>query len=163
MFVFFLTAKCLLTFSHYTRPHLEYGSYVYGKNKLGSPIYCLVYKFNVCFIRLENLVYQNNPFVIYTWAIINTTYNTQSTEYYKEIFLNIYHFPSTLVLLKYQDPFIEYAVFGSCLSCRALFNGLWISTSLPIQTRSVLELQICSNHSNIGQDRLNVALTMYKH
>ena len=28
----------------------------------------------------------------------------------KQIFLNIYCFPSTLVLLKYQDPFIEYDI-----------------------------------------------------
>ena len=27
--------------------------HVYGKNKLGSQIFCLVFKFNVCFIRLE--------------------------------------------------------------------------------------------------------------
>ena len=60
-----LTAECLLTFSHYTRPHLEYGSQVYVKNKLDSQIYLLVYKFNVCFIGSENLVYQN-PFIIYT-------------------------------------------------------------------------------------------------
>ena len=58
--------------------------------------------------------------------------------------------------------FIEYGIFGSCLSCRGLFNGSWILISIPIQTRSVLELQICSNHLNIGQDSLNVALTMYK-
>ena len=38
----------------------------------------------------------------------------------KQISLNIYHFPSTLVLLKYQDPFIEYAIFESCLSCNFL-------------------------------------------
>ena len=56
-----LTEKCPLTFSHYTRPYLEYGGYVYVKNKLISQIYSLVYKFNVFFIRLENLVYQNNP------------------------------------------------------------------------------------------------------
>ena len=54
-------------------------------------------------------------------AIINTTYNTQSTEHYKaDISKYIYHFPSTLVLLKYQDPFIEYAIFESCLSCSFL-------------------------------------------
>ena len=61
-----LTAKCLLTFSHYTRPHLEYGSQVQVKNKLDFKMYLLVYKFNVCFIRLENLVYQNNSLIIYT-------------------------------------------------------------------------------------------------
>ena len=40
---------------------------VYANNKLGSQIfYSLVYKFNVYFMRLENLVYRNNPFTIYT-------------------------------------------------------------------------------------------------
>ena len=32
-----LTAKSLLTFSHYTQPHLEYGGEVYVKNKLYRP------------------------------------------------------------------------------------------------------------------------------
>ena len=41
-----LTEKCLfLPFSHCTRLHLEYGGYVYVKNKLaGSQIYTIVYK-----------------------------------------------------------------------------------------------------------------------
>ena len=85
-----LTAKCFLTFSHYTRPHLQYGSCVYVKNKLGSQIYSLVYKF-ICFIRLENLVYQNNPFIIYTIeqsSIQHTTHNQLNIT--KQIFLNIY-------------------------------------------------------------------------
>ena len=30
----------------------------------------------------------------------------------------------------------------------------------PIQGISVLELQVCSYHLNIGQDQLNIALTM---
>ena len=47
-----LTLKCLLIFC--------------VKNKLGSQIYSLVCKLNVCFIRLEKLVCQNNPSVIYT-------------------------------------------------------------------------------------------------
>ena len=39
---------------------------VYANNKLGSQIfYSLVCKFNVYFIRSENLVYQHNPFIIY--------------------------------------------------------------------------------------------------
>ena len=39
-----------------------------AQNKLVSQTYLLqiYYKFNVCFIRSENLVYQNNPFIIYT-------------------------------------------------------------------------------------------------
>ena len=35
------------------------------ENNLESQIYLLVYKLNVCFIRLENLVYWNNLFIIY--------------------------------------------------------------------------------------------------
>ena len=78
-------SKCSLTFSHYTRPHLEYyDGYVYVKNKLDSQIYSLFYKFNVCFIKLENLVYQNNPeYMQCCRAIIYAKYNTQSTESYK--------------------------------------------------------------------------------
>ena len=68
------------------------------KNKLGSQnplkFICYIYKFNACFKRLENLVYHNNPFIIYTVAVILAIYNiartiinsynsTQSTEYYK--------------------------------------------------------------------------------
>ena len=33
-----LRTNCLLTFLHYTRSHLEYGSYAYVKNKLVSKI-----------------------------------------------------------------------------------------------------------------------------
>ena len=39
------TARSLLTLSHYRRPDLEHGGYVYVKNKLGSQIYSTVYKF----------------------------------------------------------------------------------------------------------------------
>ena len=70
-----LTGKCPLTFSHYTRAYLEYGGYVYVKNKLIFQIYSLVYKFNVFFIRLENLVYQNNPEYILSKG--NHQYNIQ--------------------------------------------------------------------------------------
>ena len=43
-----LTTKCLLTLSHYTRPHLQYSSYVYVKNKLGSQIkYRVLGRFNI--------------------------------------------------------------------------------------------------------------------
>ena len=38
------TAKFLLTFSHYARPHLEYGGSVVN-NKLGCQIYMIVYQF----------------------------------------------------------------------------------------------------------------------
>ena len=68
-----LTAKCILTFSHHSKPHLES-----VKNKLGSQIYSLVYKFNVCFIRLENLDYQNNPSITDTVTLLsNHQYNMQ--------------------------------------------------------------------------------------
>ena len=67
--------------------------------------YSLVCKFNVCFIRLENLVYQNNPFIIYTIGQSSMHHITlNQLNITKQIFLHIYHFPSTLVLLKYQDP-----------------------------------------------------------
>ena len=68
-------------------------------------------------MRLENLVYQNNPFIINTIgqsSIQHTTLNRLNIT--NQIFLNIYHFPSTLILLKYQDPFIEYPIFEFCLS-----------------------------------------------
>ena len=69
-----LTAKFLLTFSRYIRPHLAY----------------LVHKFNVCFIRLENPVYLNNPFIIHTIeqsSIQHTTLNQLNIT--KHIFLYI--------------------------------------------------------------------------
>ena len=76
----------------YNRPYLEYSSQGYAKNKLGSQFFysSLVYKFNVCFIRLENLVCQNNPFIIYTigqLSIQRTTFNQPNIT--KQIFLNI--------------------------------------------------------------------------
>ena len=47
-----LTAKCLITFSHYTKPHLEYDGLckiylykVYMKNNLSYQINMTVYKF----------------------------------------------------------------------------------------------------------------------
>ena len=80
---------------------------MYIKNKLGCQIYSLVYKFNVCFIRLENLVYQSNPFIIYTIGQSSIQGPTQSQlNITKQVFLNVYYFPLTLVLLKYQDPYI---------------------------------------------------------
>ena len=126
-----LTAKCLQTFSHCTGPHLEYGSHVYVKNKLGSQIYSLVYKVNASFIRLENLIYQNNPFIICTIdqsSIQHLTLNRLNIT--KPIFLNVYHFWSTLVLLKYHDLFLEYAIFESCLSCSSL---IWAQNFSIIQ------------------------------
>ena len=48
----------------------------------------------------------------------------------KQIFQNIYIFPSTLILLKYQDPFIEYDIFESCLSCNFL---VWAQNFSAIQ------------------------------
>ena len=59
------------------------------KSKVGSQIYSLVYKFNVCFIRLENLVYQNNSFIIYIRqsSIQHATVNQLNIR--RLIFLNI--------------------------------------------------------------------------
>ena len=91
------------------------------KNKLGSQIYSLDYKFNVCFTEIENLVYQNNPFIVYATgksSMQHTTLNQLNIT--KQTFLGIYRFPSTFVLSKYQDPFIEYAIFESCLFCSFL-------------------------------------------
>ena len=68
----------------------------------------------MCFIRLENLVYQNNL--------------TQSTEYYKADISKYISFSINVVLLKYQDPFIEYAISESCLSCSLLVWALNFST-----------------------------------
>ena len=89
----------------------------------------------------------------------------------KQIFLNIYHFPSTLVLLKYQDPFIQYAISESGLSCSFLVWALNFSTgfhwivnfnTIPYSSKFCVlqELQVCNYHLNIDQDQLNVALTM---
>ena len=64
-------------------------------------MYSLVYKFNVYFIRLENLVYLNNPFIIYIIgqsSIQHTTFNQLNIT--KQIILNTYNFPTTLVLLR---------------------------------------------------------------
>ena len=68
-------------------------------------------------MRLENLVYQNNPFIVYTIgqsSIQHATLNQLNIT--KQTSLNIYHFPSKLVLLKYQDSYKEYAIFESYLS-----------------------------------------------
>ena len=73
-----------------------------------------------------------------------------------------------LVLLKYPDPFIEYASFESCLSCCFL---AWAQNFSTIQcivnfhtspySSMALELQVCSYRLNVGQDQLNIALIMY--
>ena len=49
-------------------------------------------------------------------------------------------------------------LFGLRIS--AVFSGLEISIPFPIQARPVFELKDCSYHLNIGQDQLNIALTM---
>ena len=82
-------------------------------------------------LRLENLVNQNNPFIIYPIGQSSIQHATlHQLNITKQIFLNIYHFPSTLVLLKYQDPFIEYAIFESCLCCSFL---VWSQNFRTIQ------------------------------
>ena len=62
-----------------------------------------------------------------------------------------------LALLKYQDQFIEYAIFESYLSCGFLvwaqnFSTIkWIvNLTVPIQAMT-LEFQVCSYHLNIGK------------
>ena len=47
-------------------------------------------------------------------SIQHATLNQQNIT--KQTSLNIYHFPSKLVLLKYQDSYKEYAIFESYLS-----------------------------------------------
>ena len=54
------------------------------------------------------MVYQNNPCITCTIgqsSIQHTTLNQLNIT--KQIFPNKYHFPSTSVLLKYQDSFME--------------------------------------------------------
>ena len=129
------------------------------KNKSGSQIYLLVCKFNVCFIRLENVVYQNNPFIIIQYRpIINTAWTLNQLNIKKQVFLNIYHFPWTF--LKY-DSFIE-SIFECCLSCSFL---VWAQNFSTIQwivnfNRPGLGFKVCSYHLNIRQEQLNIALTM---
>ena len=81
----------------------------------------------------------------------------------------MYHFPSTLVLLKYQDPFIEYTIFEAFLSCSFLVlcpEFQHYSMNSEFQYHSLfkqvlyLELQVYSYRLNIGQERLNIAVTM---
>ena len=55
----------------------------------------------VYFIRLENLVYQNNPFLIYSNTIGQSSIQPTTLiqlNITKKIFLNIFHFPSTITL-----------------------------------------------------------------
>ena len=52
-------------------------------------------------------------------AIINTTNNTQSTEHYKADISKYISFSINTSLTEI-DPFIEYAIFESCLSCSFL-------------------------------------------
>ena len=50
--------------------------------------------------------------IIYTIrqsSIQHTTFNQLNIT--KQIFINMYHFPSTLLFLTYQDSFIEYAIY----------------------------------------------------
>ena len=81
-----------------------------------------------CLVKLSHYTFvsfikmSENHFIIYTIgqsSIQHTILNQLNIT--KQIFLNIDHFSSTLVLLKYQDPFIECPNFESCfflqLSC----------------------------------------------
>ena len=57
-------------------------------------------QFYVCFLREENLVYQNNPFIITYSNDINYQYNTQSTKdviiFHCKVDISKYHFSSTI-------------------------------------------------------------------
>ena len=62
-----------------------------------------------------------------------------------------------LALLKYQDQFIEYAIFESYLSCGFLiwaqnFSTIQWIVNLPVPIQAMtLEFQGCSHHLNIGK------------
>ena len=51
------------------------------------------------------------------------------------------------------------AAFLFGLRISVLLNGLWILIPFSIQSRSVLELQVCSYHLNIGQDQVKCYFT----
>ena len=59
----------------------------------------------------------------------------------KQIYLNIYHYPSTLVLLKCQDPFRE-SVFESCLGSEFQQYSIWIVNFNTIPYTSKVCLRI---------------------
>ena len=66
----------------------------------------------------------------------------------------------------WKDPFIEYPIFESCLSCSFLVwaQNLSMDCKFPYQSLfkqcSVLELQVCSYCLNIGQGQLSIDLIM---
>ena len=66
----------------------------------------------------------------------------------KQIFLNIYNFPSALVSLKYQDAFRE-STFESLLSCNFF---VWAQNFCSIQWIANFNTIFYSHHLNIGQD-----------
>ena len=108
------------------------------KNKLG-----------LHFIRLENLVYQNNPFIVYTIGQSSTQHTTlNQLNITKQIFLNIYYFPSTLVLLKYKDPFIKYATFESYLTC-----------SFPVWAQNFSTIKWIVNFNNPYSSKICLRIT----
>ena len=95
---------------------------------------------------------------------INTTYNTQTTEYCKAgvskhvsffININLIEISRSCFL---NSAYLRDFLFG--LRLLAEPNGLSISIPFTIQERRVLELQVCSYHLNIGQDWLNIALNV---
>ena len=49
---------------------------------------------------------------------------------------------NVLVLLKYQDPFLEDAAFKSCLSCSKFphYSMDWVSIPVPIQAIAFLRI-----------------------
>ena len=57
----------------------------------------------------------------------------------KQIFLNTYHFPSTLVLLKYQDPFIM-VVFNPAYLAAFLFELRISAFIIPYSSKVYLNI-----------------------
>ena len=88
---------------------------------------CLIYKYNL----VGNIMLMISPSLNWIEPILSSAKQE-----------------NVLVLLKYQDPFIERAIVESAylaaflfgLSISALFNGLWISTPLPIQAMAFLRI-----------------------
>ena len=113
--------------------------------------------------------YQNNPFITCTIVQSSIQHSTlNQLNITKQIFLNIYHFPSTLILSKYQDPLYRMYYFWILLNLQLSCLGsefqqysmdCEFQIPFPIQARSVSQLQVCSYCLNIRQNRLNVALT----
>ena len=118
------------------------------ENKVGSEIYLLCLQLNVYFIRLENLVYQNNLFIICTVILQSThQYNIQHSVNWILQSRNIIfhqHWSYWNIKIHLENLFLNpahLATFLFGLRISAVFNGLLISVPFSIQARPVLELQ----------------------